>query len=38
MVFDFGINEPLEEASTADISMDLYYSENDISYITVSGS
>lgn len=35
MVFGFKVNEPLAEASTADVEMDLYYSSNAKAYTTV---
>lgn len=35
MVFGFKVNEPLSEASTADVAMDIYYSANPKAYTTV---
>lgn len=35
MVFGFKANEPLAEASTADVEMDLYYSGNSKAFTTV---
>lgn len=34
-VFGFAVNEPLQEASTADVAMDLAYSANVPTYVTV---
>ncbi len=35
MVFGFKINEPLSEASTADVAMDIYYSVNTKAFVSV---